>query len=76
MPPAGGRWGREAPSGAPERALAQPSRGRHAVPMNRTLLLLGAALLIAALTFFVSRKFGFTLLFLPLFFIGGSRRGG
>ena len=40
--------------------------------MNRTLLLLCAALLICALTFFVSRKFGFTFLFLPLFFIGGS----
>jgi hypothetical protein len=44
--------------------------------MNRTLLLVGAALLICALTFVVSRKFGFTLLFLPLLFIGGSRRGG
>jgi hypothetical protein len=42
--------------------------------MNRTLLMLGAALLICALTFFVSRKFGFTLLFLPLFFVGGSSR--
>ena len=32
---------------------------------------------IAALTLFVSRKFGFTFLFLPLFFAwGGDRRGG
>lgn len=36
-----------------------------------TVLLI--ALLIAALTFFVSRKFGFTLLLLPLFFAWGSR---
>ena len=44
--------------------------------MSRTLTLIVVALLIAALTYFVSRKFGFTLLFLPLFFFwgGGSRR--
>jgi hypothetical protein len=54
------------------RRLAQPRRAGHAVFMNRTLLMLGAALLICALTFFVSRAFGFTFLFLPLFFVGGS----
>jgi hypothetical protein len=43
--------------------------------MNRTLLSVGAALLIAALTFFVSRKFGVTFLFLPLFFVGGAKNG-
>ncbi len=43
--------------------------------LNRTLVMLGAALLIAALTLFVSRKFGFTFLFLPLFFVGGSKSG-
>jgi hypothetical protein len=31
------------------------------------------ALLISALTFFVSRKLGFTLLLLPLFFVWGGR---
>lgn len=57
--------------------LAQRARARHAgrMDLDRTLLMLGAALLIAALTFFVSRKFGFTLLFLPLFFVGGSKSG-
>jgi hypothetical protein len=39
---------------------------------RRTLQLIGASLLIAALTFFVSRKFGFTILFLPLFFAWGG----
>ena len=42
---------------------------------RRTLQLVGASLLIAALTFFVSRKFGFTVLFLPLFFAWGSGKG-
>jgi hypothetical protein len=42
---------------------------------SRTWTLLLAALLIAALTFVVSRKFGFTLLLLPLFFVGGGRSG-
>ena len=43
---------------------------------QRTLMLIGLSLLIAALTFFVSRRFGLTLLFLPLFFAwGGGRRG-
>lgn len=32
-----------------------------------------AALLISALTFFVSRRLGFTLLLLPLFFVWGRR---
>lgn len=43
---------------------------------QRTLMLLGLSLLIGALTLFVSRKFGFTFLFLPLFFAwgGGGRR--
>lgn len=31
------------------------------------------ALLVAALTFFVSRKLGFAFLVLPLFFVWGSR---
>ena len=41
----------------------------------RWLTVLLIALLIAALTFFVSRKLGFTLLLLPLFFVwgGGSK---
>jgi hypothetical protein len=35
------------------------------------------ALLIAALTYVVSRRlFGFTFLLLPLFFVWGGRRGG
>jgi hypothetical protein len=56
--------------------LACRLRARHAVETmsERTLIALGAALLIAALTFFVSRKFGLTLLFLPLFFVGGASR--
>jgi hypothetical protein len=43
---------------------------------SRTWTLLLVALLIAALTFFVSRKLGFTLLLLPLFFVwgGGSKK--
>jgi hypothetical protein len=40
--------------------------------MPRLWILILVALLIAALTFFVSRRFGFTLL-LPLFFVWGSR---
>jgi hypothetical protein len=40
---------------------------------QRTLMLVGASLLIAALTFFVSRRFGITFLFLPLFFAWGGR---
>jgi hypothetical protein len=40
---------------------------------QRTLMLIGLSLLIAALTFFVSRRFGFTFLFLPLFFAWGGR---
>ena len=40
--------------------------------LDRTLVMLGAALLIAALTFFVSRKLGVTFLLLPLLFVGGS----
>ncbi len=39
----------------------------------RWLTVLLVALLIAALTFFVSRKLGFTLLLLPLFFVWGGR---
>jgi hypothetical protein len=39
---------------------------------RRTMQLLGASLLIAALTLFVSHKFGFTFLFLPLFFAWGG----
>jgi hypothetical protein len=39
----------------------------------RWLTMLLIALLIAALTFFVSRKLGFTFLVLPLFFVWGSR---
>lgn len=43
--------------------------------MDRTLALLALSLVIALLTLFVSRKFGFTFLFLPLFFIGGTKNG-
>ena len=43
--------------------------------MNRTLTLLALSLVIALLTLFVSRKFVFTFLFLPLFFLGGSKSG-
>jgi hypothetical protein len=40
-------------------------------------MLIGLSLLIAALTLFVSRRFGFTFLFLPLFFAwGGGGRSG
>jgi hypothetical protein len=39
----------------------------------RWLTMLLIALVIAALTFFVSRKLGFTLLLLPLFFVWGGR---
>jgi hypothetical protein len=39
----------------------------------RWLTALLVALLIAALTFLVSRKLGFTLLLLPLFFVWGGR---
>ncbi len=58
----------------PSGRLAQRRRARHAdrMTLDRTLVVIGAALLVAALTFFVSRKFGFTFLFLPLFFVGGS----
>ena len=42
---------------------------------QRTLMLIGLSLLIAALTLFVSRRFGFTFLFLPLFFAWGGGRG-
>jgi len=41
--------------------------------MNRTLMLLALSLVIMLLTLFVSRKFGFTFLFLPLFFLGGRK---
>ena len=41
---------------------------------QRTLMLIGLSLLIAALTLFVSRRFGFTFLFLPLFFAWGGGR--
>ena len=63
------------PAGGP---LAPPPRGRHACAMERrTLMLIGLSLLFAALTLFVSRKFGFTFLFLPLFFAwGGGRDSG
>lgn len=59
------------------RRLAQRGRARHAprMDLNRILVMLGAALLIAVLTLFVSRLFGFTFLFLPLFFVGGSKTG-
>ena len=43
---------------------------------HRTLMLIGLSLLIAALTLFVSRRFGFTFLFLPLFFAWGGGRSG
>jgi hypothetical protein len=43
---------------------------------QRTLMLIGLSLLIAALTVFVSRKFGFTFLFLPIFFAWGGNKGG
>ena len=43
--------------------------------MSRTWQLIALSLLIAALTFFVSRRFGFTFLFVPLFFAWGSRSG-
>jgi len=39
---------------------------------SRTWTLLLVALLIAALTFFVSRRLGFTFLLLPLIFVWGS----
>lgn len=39
---------------------------------SRTWTLLLVALLIAALTLFVSRKLGFTFLLLPLFFVWGG----
>ena len=39
---------------------------------RRTLHPVGASLLIAARAFFVSRKFGFTVLYLPLFFAWGG----
>jgi hypothetical protein len=41
--------------------------------MSRTWQLIGLSLLIAALTFFVSRRLGFTVLLLPLFFVWGRR---
>jgi hypothetical protein len=43
--------------------------------LDRTLIMLGVALLIVGLTLFVSGAFGFTFLFLPLFFVGGGKRG-
>jgi hypothetical protein len=43
---------------------------------QRTLMLIGLSLLVAALTLFVSRRFGFTFLFLPLFFAWGRGRSG
>ena len=43
---------------------------------QRTVMLIGLSLLIAALTLFVSHKFGFTFLFLPLFFTWAGGRGG
>jgi hypothetical protein len=60
------------------RRLAPAAADRHACRVSqRTLMLIGLSLLIAALTLFVSRKFGFTFIFLPLFFAwGGGRRGG
>ena len=75
----GASRGAAAGAGAPAGGrLAQRRSGRHACRVSqRTLMLIGLSLLIAALTLFVSRKFGFTFLFLPLFFAwGGGRRGG
>ncbi len=43
--------------------------------MPRNWTLIAVSILIAALTFFVSRRFGFTLLLLPLFVVWGSRSG-
>jgi hypothetical protein len=40
---------------------------------SRWLTVILVAVLISALTFFVSRKLGFTLLLLPLFFVWGGR---
>jgi len=58
------------------RRLAPPPPGRHACAMQqRTLMLVGLSLLIAALTFFVSHKFGVTFIFLPLFFAWGGSGG-
>ena len=57
------------------RRLAPRRRARHPCGMNRTMTLLVLSLAIALLTLFVSRKFGFTFLFLPLFFLGGSKSG-
>jgi len=42
---------------------------------SRWLTTILVAVLIAALTFVVSRRFGFTLLLLPLFLVWGSRSG-
>ena len=42
---------------------------------QRTLMLVGLSLLIAALTLFVSHKFGVTFIFLPLFFAWGGSGG-
>ena len=75
---AGGRAAACAAVGPPAegRRLAPPPSGRHACRVSqRTLMLIGLSLLIAALTLFVSRKFGFTFLFLPLFFAWGGGRG-
>jgi len=41
--------------------------------MSRTTLIL-LTILITALTLVVSRRFGFTLLLLPLFFVWGSEK--
>ncbi len=41
--------------------------------MSRMWILILVALLIAALTFFVSRRLGFAFLLLPLFFVWGGR---
>ncbi len=45
--------------------------------MNRIVTAIALCLVVAALTYFVSRLFGFTLILLPLFFTWGrgSRRG-
>ena len=43
---------------------------------SRWWIVLVVALLISALTFLVSRRIGFTLLLLPLFFVWGGRPRG
>ena len=55
-------------------ALAPWRRGGQARSMSsRWWIAVLVALLISALTFFVSRRIGFTLLLLPLFFVWGGR---